>query len=399
MLSVIDGSLTPCDIAIVGDRIVGTHGTYEGLRKIDAAGRIAVPGFIDMHLHVESSLVIPHEFDRCVLPHGVTTAICDPHEIANVLGAEGIRYFLASAEAVVMDLRVQLSSCVPATTFETSGARLEIGDLLPFADHPKVIGLAEFMNFPGVLASNENVLVKLAAFQEGHIDGHAPLVTGFDLNGYLAARIRTDHEATTAREAREKLAKGVSILISRRLGLQGSGGAQERRGCEHVFVHGALCTDDRNPLDIAEEGHLDHMICRLIADLKTRGVPFHHAYRVASWSAATAFGLRNRDLLAPGWRADVVLLDDVEHCKVHSVVAGGRPVERSLFAARKPVEPVGLSSMKANPVTADSFPVVAHNAPHPGDRGEGGPDPQRASQDEPAGARRGDLHKYRPGCD
>ena len=362
LLSVIDGSLTPTDIAIVGDRIVGTHATYEGLREIDAAGRIAVPGFIDTHLHVESSLVTPHEFDRCVLPHGVTTAICDPHEIANVLGAEGIRYFLACAEALVMDLRVQLSSCVPATAFETSGARLEIADLLPFVDHPKVIGLAEFMNFPGVLAADDAVIAKLAAFQAGHIDGHAPLLSGLDLNGYLAARIRTDHEATNAREAREKLAKGMSVLI-REGSVSKDLEALKGLVNENTSSFIALCTDDRNPLDIAEEGHLDHMIGRLIADLKTRGVPLHHAYRVASWSAASAFGLRDRGILAPGWRADIVLLDDVQRCKVHSVVAGGRPVEPTAFAARKAVDPVGLSSMKAKPVTADSFRVPAHNGP------------------------------------
>ncbi|PTW62458.1 adenine deaminase [Breoghania corrubedonensis] len=364
LLSVIDGSLTPTDIAIVGDRIVGTHATYEGLREIDAAGRIAVPGFIDTHLHVESSLVTPHEFDRCVLPHGVTTAICDPHEIANVLGAEGIRYFLACAEAVVMDLRVQLSSCVPATAFETSGARLEIADLLPFADHPKVIGLAEFMNFPGVLAGDDTVLAKLAAFQGGHIDGHSPLLSGLDLNGYLAARIRTDHEATNAREGREKLAKGMSVLIregSVSKDLEALKGLVDANTSSFM----ALCTDDRNPLDIAEEGHLDHMIGRLIADLKTRDVPLHHAYRVASWSAANVFGLRDRGMLAPGWRADIVLLDDVEKCHVHSVVAGGRPVETEAFAARKSVAPVGLSSMKAKPVTADSFKVPAQNGPTP----------------------------------
>ena len=180
-----------------------------------------MPGFIDTHLHVESSLVTPLEFDRCVLRHGVTTAICDPHEIANVLGLEGIRYFLAAAERTVMDLRVNLSSCVPATAFETSGAALSAADLVSLRDHPKVIGLAEFMNFPGVIAGDRGVLDKLAAFQDGHIDGHAPLLSGRDLNGYLAARIRTDHEATSAAEAREKLAKGMTDPDPRGLGVEG----------------------------------------------------------------------------------------------------------------------------------------------------------------------------------
>ena len=158
LLDVITGAITETDIAIVADRIVGTHARYEGREQIDARGRFAVPGFIDTHLHIESSLVTPFEFDRCVLPHGVTTAICDPHEMSNVLGAEALRYFLACAERTVMDVRVNLSSCVPATAFETSGARLEILDLLPFRDHPKVIGLAEFMNFPGVLNTDPGVI-------------------------------------------------------------------------------------------------------------------------------------------------------------------------------------------------------------------------------------------------
>ncbi len=191
LLDLVTGAVTTTDIAIVADRIVGTHGRYEGERIIEGAGRFAVPGFIDTHLHVESSLVTPFEFDRCVLPHGVTTAICDPHEIANVLGGPGIRYFLDAAERTVMDLRVNLSSCVPATAFETAGAALSVDDLLPFADHPKVIGLAEMMNFPGVLAADPAVLAKLAAFQGRHIDGHAPLLRGMGLNGYLAAGIRT----------------------------------------------------------------------------------------------------------------------------------------------------------------------------------------------------------------
>ena len=207
LLDVITGKVTETDIAIVGDRIVGTHATYEGDREIDCAGKFAVPGFIDTHLHIESSLVTPFEFDRCVLPHGVTTVLCDPHEIANVLGADGIRYFLDCAERSVMDIRVNLSSCVPATGFETSGAQLEIDDLLPFRNHPKVVGLAEMMNYPGVLNLDTGIMAKLEAFQDGHIDGHAPLVQGTALNGYMAAGIRTDHEATSAAEAREKLAK------------------------------------------------------------------------------------------------------------------------------------------------------------------------------------------------
>lgn len=354
LLDVITGAVTHTDIAIVEDRIVGTYGYYNGAQLIEGEGRFAVPGFIDTHLHVESSLVTPFEFDRCVLPHGVTTAICDPHEIANVLGADGIRYFLDNAERTIMDLRINLSSCVPATAHETSGAALEIADLLPFRHHRKVIGLAEMMNYPGVLAGDPGILAKLEAFQGGHIDGHAPLLSDLALNGYLAAGISTDHEATTALEAREKLSKGMAILIR-----EGSVSKDLEALAEVLdantssFV--ALCTDDRNPLDIAEEGHLDSSIRRLIA----MGRPLHHVYRAASHSAARIFGLRDRGLLAPGWRADVVLLDDLRTCQVSDVMTGGRLVTQGLFEAREPVPPVGLASMKAKPVSPRQFQVAA----------------------------------------
>ena len=213
IFDLVGGELVKSDVAICGDRIVGTLGEYRGEREIDVSGKVVVPGFIDTHCHVESSLLTPLEFDRCVLARGVTTSICDPHEIANVLGQAGLRYFLDAAMLTVMDLRVQLSSCVPATALETSGARLEVGDLLPLADHPKVLGLAEFMNVPGLLARDPSCLAKLAAFQTRPIDGHSPLLSGLSLNGYLAAGIRTDHEVTNLPEAREKLAKGMQILI------------------------------------------------------------------------------------------------------------------------------------------------------------------------------------------
>lgn len=357
LLDIITGAVTQTDIAVVADRIVGTHHRYEGRQVIDCAGRYAVPGFIDTHLHIESSLVTPLEFDRCVLPHGVTTVLCDPHEIANVLGAEGIRYFLDCAERTIMDVRVNLSSCVPATPFETAGAQLEVDDLLPFRHHRKVVGLAEMMNFPGVLAGDPGILAKLAAFQDGHIDGHAPLLLGEKLNGYLAAGIRTDHEATSAAEAREKLARGMAILIR-----EGSVSKDLLALAEILdensssFV--ALCTDDRNPLDIAEEGHLDSSIRRLIA----LGRPLHHVYRAASHSAARIFGLRDRGLLAPGWRADIAILDSLEDCRVSDVIAAGRLVTPALFDTRQPVAPVGLTSVKAQPVTADAFIT----APRPG---------------------------------
>ncbi len=356
----VTGELVTSDIAICGDRIVGTCGAYRGTTEIDIEGRIVVPGFIDTHLHIESSLVTPHEFDRCVLPHGVTTVICDPHEIANVLGAEGIRYFLDSALETIMDIRVQLSSCVPATHLETSGADLPIESLLPFRDHPKVIGLAEFMNFPGVIHKDPVALAKLEAFQGGHIDGHAPLLSGAELNGYLSVGIRTEHECTSASEALEKIRKGMHILVR-----EGSVSKDLQAllpiMTERLSPHIALCTDDRNPLDIAEQGHLDHMVRTAIAG----GVEPLVAYRAASISAARAFGLQDRGLVAPGWRADLVVLDTLEDCRVERVFSAGRRVNDDLFAARRTIDPVGLDSVHVRELTPADFAIPASNSETP----------------------------------
>jgi adenine deaminase len=350
IFDLVTGAHEKSDVAICGDRIVGTHSDYSGAIEIDVTGKTIVPGFIDTHLHVESSLITPLEFDRCVLAHGVTTAICDPHEIANVLGVAGLQYFLDASMITAMDLRVQLSSCVPATHLETSGARLEVDDLLPLSRHPKVLGLAEFMNFPGVLARDPACLAKLAAFQDRRLDGHAPLLRGLDLNGYLAAGIRTDHEVTNVPEALEKLSKGMQILV--------------REGSVSKDLHAlapiiterhspfiAFCTDDRNPLDIAEEGHLDFIIRTAIS----LGATPLAAYRAASISGARIFGMLDRGLVAPGWRADLVVVDDLESCAVSKVFTAGRLVGEDLFAARGTLAPVGRHSVKARRVAAGDF--------------------------------------------
>ncbi len=352
-LDVISGELVQGDVAICGDRIVGTCETYTGTTEIDGTGLTVVPGFIDTHVHCESSLVTPLEFDRCVLPKGTTTAICDPHEIANVLGRAGIEYFLQCAGQTCMDLRVQLSSCVPATHLETAGARLDADDLVALRDHPKVIGLAEFMNYPGLLAKAPEVMEKLAAFQGWHIDGHAPMVRGRDLNAYLACGICTCHETTTADEAKEKLRKGMHVLIR-----EGTVSKDLHALAPLLDAHTSnamgFCTDDRNPLDIAEEGHLDHLIRTAIG----MGIAPDDAYRAATWSAARAFGLRDRGLVAPGKRADLVLLSDYETCQIHSVISSGRVVQPDLFAQRQAVAPVGLNSVKRSKITAQDLAIV-----------------------------------------
>lgn len=346
----VTGALIPGDVAICGDTIVGIGAAYEGRRVIDVAGCTLVPGFIDTHLHIESSCITPFEFDRCVAPRGVTTAICDPHEIANVAGAEGIRYFLSAAERTVMDIRVNLSSCVPSTHMETAGASLDAAALVALRDHPKVLGLAEFMNFPGVIHRDPGCLDKLAAFAGGHIDGHAPLLSGRDLNAYVAAGIRTEHEATSAAEAREKLSRGLRVLIR-----EGSV-SRDLEALAEVLTpltapYLCLCTDDRNPLDIAEHGHLDHMIRRLIA----RGCDPLAVYRAASLSAAEAFGLKDRGQIAPGRRADIVAIPDIADCRARLVLCGGMVADAAAFGAREPVAPVARRSVRLPQVSAESF--------------------------------------------
>ncbi|WP_313135439.1 adenine deaminase [Paracoccus jeotgali] len=346
----VTGARIKGDVAICGDTIVGIGASYDGRRQIDVSGKVLVPGFIDTHLHVESSCLTPSEFDRCVAPRGITTAICDPHEIANVTGAAGIRYFLDAAPGMLMDLRVNLSSCVPSSSLETSGAALSADDLLALADHPAVIGLAEFMNYPGVLARDRDCMEKLRAFAGRHIDGHAPLLSGRDLNAYLSAGIRTEHEATSAAEATEKLQKGMRVLIR-----EGSV-SKDLDALAPVLTpltapYMCLCTDDRNPLDIAEEGHLDAMIRRLIG----HGCDPLAVYRAASLSGAEAFGLKDRGQIAPGKRADIVVLSDVESCAVARVFCGGVEATPDAFRGRTSPAPVGLGSVHVPPLGPDSF--------------------------------------------
>jgi adenine deaminase len=343
----------PADIVLRGGTVFDT--VTGAMIAGDVAGLVLVPGFIDTHLHIESSLVTPFEFDRCVAPRGVTTAICDPHEIANVVGTDGIRYFQEASRHTLMDIRVQLSSCVPSTHMETAGARIEAADLAPLMEHPSGIGLAEFMNYPGVIHRDPGAIAKLALFEGGHVDGHCPQLSGRDLNAYIAAGIRTEHEATTAEEALEKLRKGMRVLI-REGSVSKDLEALAPVLTEATSAYLCLCTDDRNPLDIAEHGHLDYMIRRLIE----KGTSPLAVYRAASLSAAEAFGLKDRGQIAPGKRADIVAVDSLAGCHAQLVLCAGRPIDDTAFAARSIIPPVGRGSVKAPVVRPEDFRTRAN---------------------------------------
>ena len=357
IFDVITGEYIEGDVAIVGKKIVGVGKEYQGDRELDVSGKILVPGFIDTHLHIESSLVTPLEFERCVVPHGVTTAICDPHEIANVIGAKGVRYFQKASERTLMDIRVQIPSCVPSTNMETSGAELTAADIASLRGHQSEIGLAEMMNFPGVVHRDPGIMAKIKQYEAQHIDGHCPLLTGAELNGYVAAGIRTEHEATTFEEAKEKLQKGMRVLL-REGSVSKDLKALQPLLTERTSAYMCLCTDDRNPLDIAEYGHLDYMIRTLIA----MGTTPLAAYRAASLSAAEAFGLKDRGLVAPGLRADIVILDDLNECKVHATVCGGTLADEESFAKREPLTDIGRGSVKAKMVVPENFRVKGNRS-------------------------------------
>ena len=351
------GKFELADIAIVDGLIAGIGHGYPADAEFDAQGRTAVPGFIDAHAHIESSMVTPRQFEQCVLPHGVTTVACDPHELANVVGEAAFEYFFSAAEGMDLDMQVRLSSCVPATPLETAGAAITADVLKNWHQRYPSAWLAEFMNVPGVLFEDPEVMAKLRLFD--YIDGHCPLLSGDGLNAYVFTGIRNCHETSTVQEAEEKISRGMHIFIRE--------GTAARNLDELMPIitlqnapYIAFCTDDRNPLDIAEKGHLDSIIAHVIA----AGVDPLVAYRVASMSASDVLGLHDRGLIAPGKRADIVLLDDLKTCKVAATFTKGKlfsPNEIPILDAPDPF----LHTVCCREVTADDFVVPKRGADTP----------------------------------
>ncbi len=321
--NVFTGEVEEVDVALYGDRIAGLGEGYEAASTVDLEGRFVLPGFLDAHVHVESSLATPVEFARAVVPRGTTTVVSDPHEIANVHGMEGIRFMLEASQGLPLTVFVMASSCVPATHMGTAGAALEAEELQELLSHPRVLGLAEVMNFPGVILGDPGIMAKLDAFRGRVMDGHAPGVVGKALNAYVAGGPSSDHECTTREEALEKLRRGLFLYFR---------DATNARNLKDLIPaltpenrrRVALCTDDRQPPDLLDEGGIDAMLRILIRE----GMPPVEALRMATLNPAEHFRLDDRGAVAPGRRADLLVVRDLEALTVDEVYSGGVLVAR-----------------------------------------------------------------------
>ena len=301
VVNVFTCEIVETDVALAEGTIVGL-GDYQGRAVFDCRHRFVVPGFIDGHLHVESTLLTPAHLAPVLLPLGTTTLIADPHEIANVLGLDGINFMLRDSADLPLEYYWMAPSCVPATPLETSGAVLEKKDLLPLRRHPRILGLGEMMNFPGLIRQQPAVLEKIIAFRKGILDGHAPLLTGKDLCAYRAAGPRSDHECTRLSEAKEKLSLGLRIMIR-----EGSSAKNLQELLPLVMTcnarHFLLVTDDRHPDDLAREGHLNSLLRQAIG----LGLDPLLAIQMVTLNPAEYFGLRHLGAAAPGYQADLTV--------------------------------------------------------------------------------------------
>ncbi len=315
VFNVFTGEFVQGDIALCGGQIAGV-GSYSGETEVDAGGRYAVPGFIDSHIHIESSYLSPEELGRLLVPHGGTTIIADPHEIVNVCGIRGLDYMMEAAKNTALDIQYMLPSCVPATPFENAGAVINAPEMAEPIRRDKILGLGEFMNFPGVVNTDDMVLDKLMCAKEAGklIDGHSPGLSGMALNGYAAARIQGDHECSTVEDMQARLALGMYVLLR-----QGSACHDLRTLVKGVTPANSrrclLCSDDRQPRTILEEGHLDSHLRICVEE----GLDPVTALRMATLNAAECFRLYDRGAIAPGYRADIVLLDDLTQFHVDRV--------------------------------------------------------------------------------
>ncbi len=356
VFNVFSGVFEETDLAIKDGIIVGL-GRYDGQEEADMSGRWLIPGLIDTHMHIESTQLCPGELARVIVPRGTTAIVADPHEIANVLGLDGIRFMLSASEGLPLDVFLNVPSCVPATHMETAGAELAAEDLAELLNAPRVLGLAEVMNFPGVINGLPGVLDKLRLFAGRPIDGHAPFLSGRDLCAYVLPGIATDHECTNLEEAGEKLARGLRILIR-----EGST-ARNLEALLPLVSPGnlrrlAFCTDDRHPEDLIREGHLDHILRKALF----LGLDPVSALTMATLNPAETFGLNDRGALAPGRIADVVVLESLDRMQVERVYKNGRLAAENgrLLGSMPPLEmPAWISPMNIGPLDEATLEVEA----------------------------------------
>ncbi len=356
LVNVLSGEIYPADVAIFGGLVVGI-GDYRGKEEIDLSGKFLSPGFIDGHVHIESSMVEVREFARAVVPRGTTSVVIDPHEIANVFGLEGIQYMLRSSKFNPLNVFLMLPSCVPATEFETSGSSLKGFDLYPLLTEKWVLGIGEVMNYPGVLGLDQDLLDKITMANEKRVDGHAPDLTGRDLCAYVAAGVKSDHEATSVDEAREKLRLGMYVMLR-----EGSLTKNLRDLLPIITpdnIHRCFfVTDDRHPKDILEEGHIDFMVRTTIAN----GIKPVSAIRLATVNCAEYFKLDNLGAIAPGFIADILVLDNLDDFKVEMVFKRGKLVAKDGELLPLEVTPPKInlrSSVNVKFLTLDDFKIPA----------------------------------------
>ena len=353
VVDVFSGQIEQKDVAIFGGVIVG-FGDYQAREIIDVKGDFLCPGLIDGHVHIESSMVTIPEFAQAVLPNGTTTVVIDPHEIANILGQEGIRFMAESARGVPLNVFIMLPSCVPATHMETSGANLKATDLNPLLKEPWAIGLAEMMNFPGVIFRNPEVLKKIEMARGKRIDGHAPMLSGKGLYAYLTAGIRSDHECTTLKEAKEKLKNGMWIMIREGTTARNLRSliplVQPKNSRRFLFV-----TDDRHPKELLEEGHINSMVRQAIQ----WGIDPILAIQMATLNAAEYFRLDDLGAIAPGYRADMVTFDHLGRFQIKKVFKDGVLVAEDgkmlLSVNRIRKNPKAKGSVRTKPLKKDTF--------------------------------------------
>lgn len=320
VMNLLSGEIIETAVAVFGGKVIG-FGDYEAGETIDGEGAYLAPGLIDGHVHLESSMLSPAEFARAVVPMGTTAIIADPHEIVNVMGLEGLKYLLDASIDLPLEIFFMLPSCVPATHLETSGAVVTADDMRTWIDNPRILGVGEMMNFPGVLFGDPAVLDKLAVAGAKRIDGHAPLVRGRELSAYIAAGIRSDHESSGIEEAREKLQKGMFLMIR-----DGSAARNLKDLLPLVTPlnarHCGFVTDDRHPDFLLDFGHINSMVWDAIAS----GIDPLIALQMASLNTAQYFGLRTKGAVAPGYDADLILFDSFDNFTIKKVFKNGRLV-------------------------------------------------------------------------